>query len=46
MKNLEHGKEILKSKIQFLSNGPGVYKMLDEKNTIIYVGKAKNLPNR
>ncbi|MGI9083619.1 MAG: excinuclease ABC subunit UvrC [Candidatus Fonsibacter lacus] len=46
MKNLEHGKEILRSKIQFLSNGPGVYKMLDEKNTIIYVGKAKNLPNR
>ena len=46
MKNLEHGKEILRSKIQFLSNGPGVYKMLDEKNTIIYIGKAKNLPNR
>ncbi|NCU70724.1 MAG: excinuclease ABC subunit UvrC [Candidatus Fonsibacter lacus] len=46
MKNLEHGKEILRNKIQFLSNGPGVYKMLDEKNTIIYVGKAKNLPNR
>ena len=46
MKNLEQGKEILRSKIQFLSNGPGVYKMLDEKNTIIYVGKAKNLPNR
>jgi len=46
MKNLEQGKEIIKSKIQFLSNGPGVYKMLDEKNTIIYVGKAKNLPNR
>jgi len=46
MKNLEQGKEIIKSKIQFLSNGPGVYKMLDDKNTIIYVGKAKNLPNR
>ena len=46
MKNLEQGKEILRSKVQFLSNGPGVYKMLDEKNTIIYVGKAKNLPNR
>ena len=46
MKNLEQGKEIIKNKIQFLSNGPGVYKMLDDKNTIIYVGKAKNLPNR
>ena len=46
MKNLEQGKEIIRTKIQFLSNGPGVYKMLDDKNTIIYVGKAKNLPNR
>ncbi len=25
---------------------PGVYKFLDEENTILYVGKAKNLKNR
>jgi len=46
MKNFEQGKKIIKNIIQFLPNGPGVYKMLDDKNTIIYVGKAKNLPNR
>ena len=46
MKNFEQGKQIIKNIIQFLPNGPGVYKMLDDKNAIIYVGKAKNLPNR
>ena len=46
MKNFDQGKKIIKNIIQFLPNGPGVYKMLDDKNTIIYVGKAKNLPNR
>ena len=25
---------------------PGVYKMINENGDIIYVGKAKNLPNR
>ena len=46
MKNFEQGKKIIKNIIQFLPDGPGVYKMLDSQNTIIYVGKAKNLPNR
>jgi len=32
--------------LKTLSSKPGVYKMLDEKNTVIYVGKAKNLKNR
>lgn len=46
MKSFEQGKQIIKNTIQFLPNGPGVYKMLDDKKVIIYVGKAKNLPNR
>jgi len=29
-----------------LTNKPGVYRMLDDKETVIYVGKAKNLKNR
>lgn len=46
MKSFEQGKQIIKNAIQFLPNGPGVYKMLDDKKVIIYVGKAKNLPDR
>ena len=33
-------------KIVNLTNNPGVYKMLSDKNEILYVGKAKNIPNR
>lgn len=29
-----------------LSSKPGIYKMLDQSGTVIYVGKAKNLKNR
>ncbi|AWV97406.1 excinuclease ABC subunit UvrC [Arcticibacterium luteifluviistationis] len=35
-----------KSKIPLLPNEPGIYKYFDENDTIIYVGKAKNLKNR
>ncbi len=37
-----HPKEIL----QTLPSEPGVYRYYDEHNTIIYIGKAKNLKNR
>ena len=37
---------ILEDKIALLSDKPGVYKMLDESGTVIYVGKAKVLKNR
>ncbi len=36
----------LKEKLQILPNSPGCYLMLDKNNTIIYIGKAKNLKNR
>jgi excinuclease ABC subunit C len=36
----------LKTAISLLPNQPGVYKYRDESNTIIYVGKAKNLKKR
>lgn len=35
-----------KQKVYDLPTCPGVYKMLDENNNIIYIGKAKNLKNR
>ena len=44
--SIEKGKEIIRKKIVNLTNNPGVYKMLSDKNEILYVGKAKNIPNR
>jgi excinuclease ABC subunit C len=35
-----------KSTLPLLPNEPGIYKYFDENDTIIYVGKAKNLKNR
>ncbi len=40
------GKEIIKKKLPLIPKLPGVYQMLSDKGDILYVGKAKNLPNR
>ncbi len=42
----EIGKEVIKKELPLVPKLPGVYRMLNEKNEILYVGKAKNLPNR
>jgi len=44
--SLEKGKEVIKQKISHLKKNPGIYKMLGERNEILYVGKARNVPNR
>ena len=40
------GKEVIKKELPLVPKLPGVYRMLDSKDEILYVGKAKNLPNR
>ena len=40
------GKEVIKKEIPLVPKLPGVYRMLNANNEVLYVGKAKNLPNR
>ena len=42
----EIGKEVIKKELPLVPKLPGVYRMLNDKGDILYVGKAKNLPNR
>jgi len=44
--NLDLGKKVIKDKIPLLPKNPGVYRMLSIKKEILYIGKAKNIPNR
>ncbi len=46
MFDFNKGKDLIKKKISLISKNPGVYRMLGNKNEILYIGKAKNLPNR
>ncbi len=42
----ELGKQAIKKELPLIPKLPGVYRMINSKNEILYVGKAKNLPNR
>jgi excinuclease ABC subunit C len=44
--SLEKGVLTIKSYVQTLSTSPGVYRMINGRNEILYVGKAKNLKKR
>ena len=46
MISTEVGKEVIKKELPLIPKLPGVYRMLNNKGDILYVGKAKNLPNR
>ena len=40
------GENVLREKLKLLPDSPGVYVMLDQDGTVIYVGKARVLKNR
>ncbi len=44
--SLEIGKKIIKEKIPLIPKNPGVYRMISVSGEILYIGKAKNIPNR
>jgi len=46
MKSSDLGKEVIRKELSLIPKSPGVYRMLNHKRDILYVGKAKNLPNR
>ena len=46
MSNPESGKEVIKKELPLIPKLPGVYRMLNDNGDILYIGKAKNLPNR
>ena len=43
---MQTGIKTLKDFIKTCPNKTGVYRMLDKKNNILYIGKAKNLVKR
>ncbi len=44
--SLDLGKKVIKEKIPLIPKNPGVYKMISSTGEILYIGKAKNIPNR
>ncbi|MFB6250066.1 MAG: GIY-YIG nuclease family protein, partial [Salinibacter sp.] len=43
---LEDKPDALQQKLENLPTDPGVYKFLDDEDSVLYVGKAKNLRSR
>ena len=46
MKSSELGKQVIKKELALIPKSPGVYRMINHKGDVHYIGKAKNLPNR
>lgn len=43
---LQQGVEILRNFVKILPSKPGIYRMLSQKQEVLYIGKAKNLKKR
>ena len=46
MQSSDLGKKVIRKELALIPKSPGVYRMLNHKDDVLYVGKAKNLPNR
>jgi len=46
MKSSELGKKLIKKELPLIPKSPGIYRMINHKGDVLYIGKAKNLPNR
>ena len=46
MQLIDSGVQTLKTALKHVPKNSGIYKMLNEKGDVLYVGKAKNLANR